>query len=220
MHIVPVWQGWEKLDNHPQLVETPNKENSSEATIRVPSEEELHILYGELSKVSKAVLLALTPGYSGDFVQDYSDYSTPLSLLYNPSCLDMKFDELLVECEVIFEGMSITEVQARNVEASTNQGSVTVKKWFRYRAGHVTASKFKAAAHTDASQPSISFHFISCLDFQQKVQFVLWHHWNTVQSELLYRSLIHAPLLSHYPVLSMMLLPSCFQSNCFGTLLV
>lgn len=105
----------EKMVALPQSVqnETPNVELSK---VRPPSE-----LSSELSKVSKTVLLALTPGYSDGYVQDYSEYSTPLSLLYNPNCLEM---ELLVECESIFEGMSITERQVINVEASTRDQSL------------------------------------------------------------------------------------------------
>ena len=46
----------------------------------------------------------------------------------------------------------ITAEQAKNLEAATRKQTLS-KLWFRYR---VTASKFKAAAHTDLTQPSQS----------------------------------------------------------------
>jgi hypothetical protein len=60
---------------------------------------------------------------------------------------------LIYKCEEVFESLTITNEQARNIEASTRDQAQS-KTWFRYRAGRVTASKFKAAAHTDLSQPS------------------------------------------------------------------
>ena len=59
------------------------------------------------------------------------------------------------KCEDVFESLKITKEQASNREASTRDQAKS-KTWFLYRAGRVTASKFKAAAHTDLSQPSQS----------------------------------------------------------------
>ena len=55
----------------------------------------------------------------------------------------------------MYNALKITEEQAKNIEAATRD-QVRSKEWFCYRAGRVTASKFKAAAHTDLSQPSQS----------------------------------------------------------------
>lgn len=61
----------------------------------------------------------------------------------------------LVKCEDVFQQTTITEQQCKNIEASTRTQAHS-KLWFRFRAGRVTASKFKAACHTDLSQPSPS----------------------------------------------------------------
>ena len=52
------------------------------------------------------------------------------------------------KCESIFENLAVTQEQAKNVEVVTCAQALS-KVWFRYRTGRITASRFKAAAHTD-----------------------------------------------------------------------
>ena len=48
----------------------------------------------------------------------------------------------------MFNSLKITSAQAKKIEALTRDQAGS-KHWFRYRAGRVTASKFKAAARTN-----------------------------------------------------------------------
>ena len=57
--------------------------------------------------------------------------------------------------------MTITEQQAKHLEEAT-RGQADSKTWFQYRPGRVTASKFKAAAHTNKSSPSQSLIKTNC----------------------------------------------------------
>ena len=58
-------------------------------------------------------------------------------------------------CKTAFGNIKITADQAKKLREMTQEQSKS-KLWFRHRAGRVTASKFKAAAHTNATQPSPS----------------------------------------------------------------
>ena len=69
--------------------------------------------------------------------------------------MDLPYSDLLGVCDSVFESLKVSDVQAKNIELSTRDQAQS-KTWFRFRAGCVTASKFKAAAHTDLTQPSQS----------------------------------------------------------------
>ena len=76
-----------------------------------------------------------------------------LHVLFKEEFTALKYDDLLLNREMAFNSLSITEDQAKQIETTTCD-QVHYKLWFRYRAVCVTASKFKAAASTDQSQPS------------------------------------------------------------------
>ena len=112
-----------------------------------PSEEELKIFFDDLSQASKPVVLSIIPEYSDNYVQGYSEYSPPFSLLYDASCLNMQYDDLLIKCASVFCDLVITEKQANNVEVATREQTKS-KMWFRYRTGRLQHS---------CSEDSISF---------------------------------------------------------------
>ena len=60
-----------------------------------------------------------------------------------------------MKSEYVLSSLKLTDNQAKNIEMSTRDQSWS-KSWFRFRAGCITESKFKAATHTDFTQPSIS----------------------------------------------------------------
>ena len=78
-----------------------------------------------------------------------------MSDLFKWDLLGASYTDLIVECETIFENLKVTPVQAKKIECLTRDQSRS-KNWYRYRAGRVTASKFKAAACTNLAQPSLS----------------------------------------------------------------
>ncbi len=84
---------------------------------------------------------------------DHSLLLKPLSSLYNEECLSMTYPDLLFICASVFESIHVE--QAKNIDIVTRAQSQS-KAWFHYRAGCLTASKFKAACHTDCTCPSQS----------------------------------------------------------------
>ncbi len=102
------------------------------------------------------MFLSIIPEYCDDYIVDHSQYSLPLSNLFDPEAMKLSYTDLLLKCEDIFSSISVTNDQATNIELSTRDQS-KCKAWFRFRAGRITASKFKAAlARTDYTQPSVS----------------------------------------------------------------
>ena len=120
-----------------------------------PTEENMSAFIQELSKTGKPALLSILPEYCEKYVVDHSAMSLPLSGLFDATAMDLPYNDLLRVCDSVFESLKVTDMQAKNIELSTRDQAQS-KTWFRFRAGHVTASKFKAAAHTDLSQPSQS----------------------------------------------------------------
>ena len=139
-----ILEGQSGHQSQPELLEPPP-----------PSKEKIESFLHLLSKTGKPALLSILPDYCDEYVVDHSVLSPPLHLLFEASAMDLSYSDLINKCEDVFESLKITKEQASNIEASTRDQAKS-KTWFRYRAGRVTASKFKAAAHTDLSQPSQS----------------------------------------------------------------
>lgn len=119
-----------------------------------PTQCELSEFYESLSKVGKPALLSIIPKYCDEY-----DYSTKLPLafsdLFQMDMLNVSYTELVAKCEEEFNSLKITGDQAKAVEILTRD-QAKCKIWYEYRAGRITASKFKAAARTDITKPSVS----------------------------------------------------------------
>ena len=104
---------------------------------------------------SKPVVLSLVEKYASKYAPKALDEDLPicLSTLYNPKYLSLNYHELLKFCEEC--SITVLESEARAVEKATKQQSKS-KVWFSMRTGRITASRFKAASHTDPLSPSIS----------------------------------------------------------------
>ena len=122
-----------------------------------PNDSELAILYQELSKTGKPVLLSIIPGFCDEYIPRCEKGVLPLPLidLFDKEMLEATYMDLLMKCEEVFNSLSVTKEQAQELEEVTRNQSLS-KLWFQYRAGRVTASMLKAAVHTDATQPSQS----------------------------------------------------------------
>jgi len=79
----------------------------------------------------------------------------------------MSYDQLLLECDCVFNSLNITAEKALLVEQHTREQTKS-KLWFRYHAGRITASRFKAAVCTDATMPSQSLIKSICYPEQFK----------------------------------------------------
>lgn len=82
-----------------------------------------------------------------------------LSTLYKPEYLSLNYHELLKFCEEC--DIAISESQIKAVEENTREQSNS-KVWFSMRTGRITASRFKAASHTNPLSPSISLIMNIC----------------------------------------------------------
>ena len=122
-----------------------------------PTDAELKDLYHKISKSGKPILLSNVPGFCHDYIPRCEKGILPLPLtdVFREEMLEAGYIDLLKVCEDVFDNLSINHEQAQKLEEATRNQSQS-KLWFKYRAGRVTASRFKAAAHTDVTQPSQS----------------------------------------------------------------
>lgn len=119
-----------------------------------PSTEELKTFYGELSSCSKKpIVLSLSLDHNQSFVHASNHLPTPLQSLYDPDNLDLGYEELLSKSEQF--GEDVTSKMCCRLEELT-RGQSSSRKWFRYRNGRITASRFHAVLHTNLQKPSQS----------------------------------------------------------------
>ena len=104
---------------------------------------------------SKPAILSLVEPYSSRYIPKAADGSLPLcfTILYRAAYLNKNYSELLkigktVEIEATRDEVEQAEVQTRSQAQS--------RLWQKMRAGRITASRFKAACHTNPSKPSTS----------------------------------------------------------------
>ena len=117
----------------------------------------MHFLIVFLNIIHVLILSLLSP-YCGTYIPNESKETTlldipGLSSLYKSENEELTYKEMLDVCEdVVFEltNEQITEIEKHT---RTQQGC---DLWFKYRAGRITASKMKAACHTDPASSSIS----------------------------------------------------------------
>ena len=97
------------------------------------------------------MLLALTDQFSDSYIPLYEQglLPKPLSLLYEEVLI---FSQLLNKSESIYHNTKLTADQVKKVEEMTRE-QVNSKLWFQQQCGHVTASKLRAALHTNYSKP-------------------------------------------------------------------
>jgi hypothetical protein len=140
-------------DNEQSTSTTPAKSQ----ILLPPTDEQLSKFYHALSKVEgKPAILSLHPDYSDSYIIDNNKLSTPLSSLFDESCMNLPYHHLLTKCDLVFKEIKVSPQQAKNIEITTRNQAHS-KLWFLYRCGRITASKFKGAVCTDMTQPSPSF---------------------------------------------------------------
>ena len=105
----------------------------------------------------KPSILSIVPGFCNLYIP-YSESGLlpkPLSSLFNEQLLEVSFSQLLERSIEILRNITSSPEQAKSLEVLT-RGQSHSKLWYQYRAGRITASKFKAAVHTSTPQPSQS----------------------------------------------------------------
>ena len=147
-----------KLDERIEFPEE-EKENIAPTSNKLsepPDSSEMDALYQQLSTGKKLpAVLSLVPQYMTVHASISTGCGLPpsLQLLYDPRHINSEYSELLrvcEQCEIV-----ISPQMAQIIEKVTRQQHQQ-KKWFKYRAGRVTASRMKAVCHTNPSHPSQS----------------------------------------------------------------
>lgn len=123
---------------------------------------ELLSFYKELSHCSKKpIVLSVIAPYNETFVQSVNHLPKPLQNLYDSAHLKLSFTqtELAQQYKV-----NVTPAMRDHVEDITRFQSLS-RKWFKYRAGRVTASTLHAVVYTNQHQPSISI--LKCICYPE-----------------------------------------------------
>ena len=124
--------------------------------VEPPSGSELNTFFHKLSAAGRASVLSIVPHHCEKFKPTVPEGFPPtLRMLFEPEMLSANFGDLLNRCDFLFSAVGVSPEEAKAVEIATRQQAHS-KAWFDYRAGRITASKFKAAVRTDISQPSSS----------------------------------------------------------------
>ena len=126
--------------------------------VTVPDDAELAAFFKDLHEVNpKAAILSIVPGYCDSFNPTSQSSLLPplISSYYKPESLSHALSDLILESQILFSILVVTNEQAKCLEEKTREQSKS-KLWHRYRAGRITASKFKQAAICDPLNPSIS----------------------------------------------------------------
>ena len=106
---------------------------------------------------TKPGVLSLVPKFSDNYVPKSckENFPTVLRSLQDSSYLKLRYDQLLVVCESIFESLVVTDDMAASVEKETRSQSKSTL-WYKHRAGTITSSRMKAVCHTNSTNPAQS----------------------------------------------------------------
>ena len=146
-----------RKDKNKQPRATSSSAKSKPAPFDNPTAEEVDALCASLDSAGSCAVLSTMPAFSDRYAPKDQDGCPPYLVdeLYNDALLTANFADVLQHCEKVFSAITVTAEEAKAVERLTKD-QATSKQWFRYRAGRVTASRFKAATRTNPSNPSVS----------------------------------------------------------------
>lgn len=153
-----------------QCCKQPSKKAQSESVARDSLSMPSDAFFSKLAESNpQASILSIIPDHLNNFIPQSCSKEFPISIsaFYDSKYLDVPYDKLLQECEKVFDKLSVTSEQSSMVEQHTRD-QVKSRLWFYHRAGRITASKFKAAVHTDAAMPSQSLIKSICYPEQLK----------------------------------------------------
>ena len=154
----------------PKLLQCCKQPSKKAQPVTKDSSMSLDAFYSRLSKSSpQASIFSIIPDHLKNFIPQSCSKDLPISIstLYDSKYLDVPYDKLLQECEKVFDKLCVSSEQSSMVEQHTRDQAKS-RLWFYHRAGRITASKFKAAVHTDAAMPSQSLIKSICYPEQFK----------------------------------------------------
>ena len=127
-----------------------------------PSHDEMSTFFSEISKEDekRPIILSLISPYSDAF-QSSADHLPQLQLLYNSKYLEFDYITLLkLSADFISELSTATASQQHHLEEMTRIQAKS-KERFKYRAGHITASRFYQITHKPTH--TITFSDTKCM---------------------------------------------------------
>ena len=124
--------------------------------IQTPTNLEKENVFKEIAKEKNKMpsVLSLIKPYNEQFVTMSDHLPQLLPSIYDPTNLTKSYTELM-EMAADFTMEEITEDNVEQLAQMTIDQSRS-KQWFRYRAGRITASRFRQVIHTDPHKPSLS----------------------------------------------------------------
>ena len=161
------------------------EDTNSTIAVAEPTEEERRTFFEVISKGSQQpMVLALAQPYSDSFVQAKENVPTSFQSLYKPEHFSRSYEELLT-LVLDLPREVVTPSMAANVEVLTRHQSKS-QEWFRFRAGRITASRYRQVLHTSIQKPSFSLLKAVCYpeSFSFKVPATLWgcqHEQDAIQ---------------------------------------
>ncbi len=132
------------------------KSKQEGCSVSKPDNFEMNSFFKKLSESeTRPAILSIVSPYSDNYIPKavQPNFPKPLQQLYDEKYLKLDYLQLLAVCEE--KSIILTKEMAVAVERDTRTQS-SCNLWFTYRAGRVTASRMKAACHTDPTNPSQS----------------------------------------------------------------
>ncbi|XP_038064512.1 uncharacterized protein LOC119734942 [Patiria miniata] len=142
-----------------RMTEAPTtlpKSSCKSRSVPPPSKDETDNFFQQLKGTGvPSAILSLVPAYAADFIPKALQLKLPepLTKLYCAENLKVSYPQLLTKCEAVFNNMTMDVDMCNAIEELTRQQAKT-KMWHIYRAGRITASKFKSVVCTDPAMPS------------------------------------------------------------------
>ena len=121
-----------------------------------PSDTEQQEFFRQIAqeKEKSPIVLSVTEPYSNHFVLSRDHLPKLLQGLFKPAYLGTDLAELLKLAESHLDDEATPEMVDHLAQLTHNQAKS--REWFKYRAGRITASRFRRVLHTDCYRPSLS----------------------------------------------------------------
>lgn len=124
--------------------------------IQVPTSIEKKNLIADLAKEKEKmpIVLSVIDPYNAAFITTDKHLPPIFSTLYDPANSNTNYSELLKIAADYNVVTTTTDKVKRLAQLTVHQSKS--KLWFKYRAGRITASRFRQIIHTNPYQPSLS----------------------------------------------------------------
>ena len=129
----------------------------NDCKVTPPSQDERDDFFREIAKEKerKPIILSVIEPHSSMFTESNDHLPIALQNIFNPAHLEKDYDQLVMLAKNFSSTHSVTQEMVEHLAKITCDQSKS-KSWFRFRAGRITASRFKQTVCTNPDQPSLS----------------------------------------------------------------